>query len=212
MAKSITKEQENYILDHLNDRPRAKVARDAGVSVNTVYRYVRGRGGELDYSRNSRTPEWERIVRENYATMSGHDIERKFGISRNRANKIAKDLGLEHSEETKERIRLNLARALREGRSHIDHTRRVAKWKAKHRIDEMRVWEGKPQRTRFKIRIICGKAYKAKWHLLKRYGYLPIDGSEYEVGYNETTDRRNRSKVWNEDYYVRRYGFKFVGV
>jgi len=36
MAKTITKEQENYILSHLNDRPRTKVARDAGVSVKCL--------------------------------------------------------------------------------------------------------------------------------------------------------------------------------
>ena len=39
--KHITQQQADYIRAHVNDRPRVKVARDAGVSLDTVYRIVR---------------------------------------------------------------------------------------------------------------------------------------------------------------------------
>lgn len=38
--KHITQQQVDYIRAHANDRPRVKVARDAGVSVSTLYRIV----------------------------------------------------------------------------------------------------------------------------------------------------------------------------
>lgn len=109
--QSITPEQRQYILAHLNDRPRTEVARAAGVAMTTVYRIVRANKGTLDYGRSRRNPEWERIVREHYPTMAGHEIERKFGLTRNRANVIARRLGVSHTAETLARLqRENLER------------------------------------------------------------------------------------------------------
>lgn len=46
-TKPITQQQVDYIRAHANDRPRVKVARDAGVSVSTLYRIVHEAGGEM---------------------------------------------------------------------------------------------------------------------------------------------------------------------
>ena len=46
-TKPLTQQQVDYIRAHVNDRPRVKVARDAGVSLSTVYRIVREAGGEM---------------------------------------------------------------------------------------------------------------------------------------------------------------------
>ena len=87
-------ETREYIIAHINDRPRTAVARAAGVSISTVYNIARKVGAEMLVERTRRNPEWEAIVRKFYPTMAGHEIERDFGITFNRANKIAADLGL----------------------------------------------------------------------------------------------------------------------
>ena len=52
--KHITQQQADYIRAHANDRPRVKVARDAGVSVSTLYRIVHEAGGEMRYEHTRR--------------------------------------------------------------------------------------------------------------------------------------------------------------
>ena len=69
-----------YIRQHLNDRPRTAVAEHLGISMSTLYRYVRKLKGDRLMHRARRNPEWEDIVRKHYADMAGHEIERKFGI------------------------------------------------------------------------------------------------------------------------------------
>lgn len=198
----------DYILAHVNDRPRAKVARDAGVSLNTVYRIVREAGGEMLYGRTRRNAEWVRIVKENYATMAGHEIERKYGITRNRANKIARDLGLRHTQETEERIRREAAERLIASRGHVDERKR--RWKLTRRMDELRVLSGQPQQTGFKFKSITRRAYAAKWYLCHRYGYYECEGEPYTLLYDGRTRRRpERGAVASEEYYARKYKLKF---
>lgn len=209
--RPITREQEEYIKAHLNDRPRTQVARDAGVSLATVYRIVRENGGVLDYNRDRRNPEWERIVRENYATMGGHEIERRYGMTRNRANKIARELGLRHNAETEERIRReNALRTSRLDRS-LFEDRRKRRWKLVRRIDELRVLSGLPQRTRFKMKSMTNGAYKAKWNLIKRRGYIEST-DPYTLLCDGGTQRAPKcgNPRATEEYYARKYKLRFI--
>lgn len=212
----ITKNQERYIVEHINDRPRTKVAQAIGISMTSLYKYIRRHGGKMDYSISRRNPEWERIVRENYATMSGHEIERKFGIPINRANTIAHSLGLSHSEETKARLKEECRQRMRKNRRKLDYKALMAKMKAQRRKDEMRIWEGKKPLHNYKLKSMPTKAYKAKWHLMKNYGYFEVGTDAFTLGYDTDTSRViNRAcehAKFNEDYYSRRYGLKFVAV
>lgn len=208
---SLTSAQRAYILAHLNDRPRMEVARKAGVSVATVYRLVRENGGEMLENRNRRNPEWVRIVREYYPTMAGHEIERRFGISPNRANKIAQDLGLKHAPETEARLQHEKAERLRTNRAKIDQKAKVAKWKARRRLDQFRVWQGIPQRTNFRFPSMTARAYKAKHYLMRTYGYLACEDEPYTLFYDSETKRRSYDgrKNGTESYYAQKYHLKF---
>lgn len=207
----ITPEQRAYILEHLNDRPRAEVARKAGVSISTVYLAVRENGGEMDYTRDRRNPEWERAVRENYAAMSGHEIERRFGMTHNRANKIARDLGLVHSAETLGRIARERQKSLALGRKKIDWKKAARKTRAKRRLDEMRMWEGKPRLTRLRLRTITVAACKAKYRLCRKYGYYECEGEPYALLYDSGTRRPDGLSPFRkpEEYFTRKYGLHF---
>lgn len=209
----LTDEQREYVRRHINDRPRTEVARKAGIGITTLYRLVRCYGGELMYSRAKRNPEWERLVRQHYATMSGHEIERRFGISENRANKIAHDLGLTHDAATTLRLRQKSAECLAEGRKNMDYQKRTAKWKRRRRMDELRLWEGKPQRTHHRFAQTPKRTYKAKWHLAQHYGYLTVDDQPFTMMYTADTRRlpaNGKGKAWGtEAYYTRRYKLEF---
>ena len=47
-----------YIRQHLNDRPRTAVAEHLGISMSTLYRYVRKFKGDRLMHRARRNPEW----------------------------------------------------------------------------------------------------------------------------------------------------------
>lgn len=52
----ITHEQMRYVIEHINDRPRTKVAEGAGISLSAVYRIARKHGGDMLYERARRSP------------------------------------------------------------------------------------------------------------------------------------------------------------
>ena len=45
MPRRLTKEQIDYIKVHINDYPRKKVAKAAGVTLHTLYKYITILGG-----------------------------------------------------------------------------------------------------------------------------------------------------------------------
>lgn len=207
----LTPQQRAYILAHLNDRPRTAVARAAGCSVTSVYRLVRAHSGTMLYERAKRNPEWERIVREYYPTMAGHEIERRFGITPNRANIIARELGIRHTPETEARLQSETKERLRQARKNIDHEKRARRWKARRRLDQYRVWDGKPQQTAFRFSTMTKRANKCKHYLISTYGYIAVEDEPYTLLYDHTTRRRplDGCKWGTERYYTEKYKLTF---
>lgn len=201
----MTPQQISYLHAHINDRPRTDVAKAAGVCLKTLYRFVREHGGELLYERSKRNKKWERIVRQHYHHMSGHEIERRFGITHGRANKIARSLGLKHSPELEQRIREDGNRNLRNTRTPESYMQAAKKRKARRRIDELRAWEGKEQLTKLRLKTMPHKSYQAKWHLIRHFNYFAVDGEPYILGYDEDTRRNAR-----EQHYTEKYGLRFL--
>ena len=198
-----------YIRQHLNDRPRTAVAEHLGISLSTLYRYVRVLGGEMLEERTRRNPKWVAIVREHYAEMSGHEIERKFGITRGRANRIAIDLGLKHNQETIDRINHDRAERLKKYRK-VNTEKRIKSWMRRFRMDKLRVLQGEPQRTKFRIRTRPLRTYKAMWHLCHVYGYLMTDERPFTLYYDRHTCRRPLDKGrGTERYYSDIYHIQF---
>lgn len=198
-----------YIRQHLNDRPRTAVAEHLGISMSTLYRYVRKFKGDRLMHRAKRNPEWVKIVREHYADMSGHEIERKFGITLGRANKIAADLGLKHSNETLERLQREQVERTKKI-SEKGEEKRVRMWKRRYRMDELRVMQGEPQRTRFRFKTRPIRTYKAMFHLCKTYGYLSSNKDSFTLLYNEHTQRRPLDQGrGSERYYSDIYHIQF---
>lgn len=207
----LTPEQKEYLIAHINDRPRAAVARAAGVSLSTMYLIVRENGGEMLHERAKRNPEWERIVRQHYPTMSGHEIERRFGITPNRANKIAQDLGIRHATETVERLRNETRERLEQSRKYVDQKAKAKRWRATRTLDQYRIWEGKPQKTAFRFATMTKRAYKSKHYLIRKYGYIADKDEPYTLLYDVDTLRRpsDSHKCGSESYYKEKYKLRF---
>lgn len=192
------------VLAHLEDRPRTRAARLCGVSLRTFYRLVHEHGGALRHELASRNPEHEALVREWFPTMSGKEMEARFGILKGRAEKIAKELGVRHTPGTVERLRRKTMGNLVRGRETRDVMKGARKRKRTYREEELRVCEGKPQLTRLRLRKLPCRVYKAKHYLVGRYNYFAVEGEPYVLGYDGETRRCRR-----EAYFSRKYGLAF---
>ena len=150
------------------------------------------------------------IIRRYYPIMAGREIDRKFGFSLGYANKLARKIGVKHTPETIERMK-------RENRlkcHKIDVKAKVRKWKLKRKLDELRLLEGKPQLTKFRIRTIPKRVTYARQRLIYNYGYYACEGDPYTLFYDKDTKRLKTAgdKKGTEGYFVNKYGFKFEQV
>lgn len=199
----LTEEQRNYIIDHINDRPRIAVARAAGVSLSAVYRIVHEQGGIMQYERTRRNPYHVELVRKYYPTMTGSEIQTRFGILKGRAEKIANELGIKHTPETQERIRQKMEVVRREARANIDYKAAGRRHSVCYKMEYYRKWEGKPQKTKLRLAETSYKVYKAKWNLVTRHGYIETTDA-YTLMYDKDTHRMN------EQYYAGKYKLRFI--
>ena len=203
LTQRITQAQVDYVLAHINDRPRVRVAEAAGICMSTVYRIVRENGGELRYDRARRNPAHVEIVRRCYPVMTTRDIADKYGINYGRINKIAAELGVRHGPEVLEKLERERNARLNAAHAKMDYAAIAAKRKRKRRYDELRVMSGLKPLTKFRIKAIQQKAYSAKWHLSRKRGYIEAQGDPYLLFYDASTQRMN------ESYYTEKYGLKF---
>lgn len=197
------KEIEDYVIAHINDRPRIKVAQHCGIAISTVYSIVRAHGGEIKSELTKKRDGIEEQITRMWPTMSASEIAKELGIGKVSAARWARKLGLQHTPETIRRLQMKASLK-------IDYAKRQMDYKAVHRkrsrsrkVDEWRVMSGLPQRTKFKIKLIPDKVYKTMWHLQKKYNYF-FEPGRATLYYDSQTDRRP-----NEQYYIDKYGIKF---
>ena len=204
-TKPITQQQVDYVLAHINDRPRVKVARDAGVSLGTLYRIVREAGGELRHDLSTKREGIEDTVRAYYPTMTAPEICARFGYSKTRVNTWAKRLGVRHTPETEQRIKTESMARLAEARAQMDYKAAHDKWKRKRRYDELRVMSGLPQRTRFKFAALSTQGRQTVWRMVRKHNYFQMDGEPRTLYYDGETRR-----VRTEARLAKKYGLHFV--
>ncbi len=202
----ITREQMDFIRLHLNDRPRSKYIAMSGVSRRTFYRAVRELNGELRHELAVARPGIKECVVRYFPTMSANEIHERFGYAKTPILRWAERLGVKSSPEKIERLRDKNRMVLQEGRKTIDRAARAAKWKARRRLDEYRAWQGLPRKTKFRLKTMPYRSWRAKWYLCKAYGYRMAE-NPYVL---EVTDGTRR--CGNEAYFEKRYKLTFVEI
>ena len=201
----ITGEQRAYVIAHINDRPRKKVAEDAGVALSTVYRLARQYGGEMRHDLSTRRGGIEECVRRYYPTMTAREIAVKFGYGKTRVTVWAKRLGVRHDTATEERIRRERCERLAGARRHMDYKAAAEKRRKRREYDELRVMSGLKPLTRLRLAVIRPASYKSRWYLERKYDYFTVEGEPYNLYYDSGTRRCGK-----EAYYTEKYGLKFI--
>lgn len=197
------KEIEDYVVAHIDDRPRTKVAERCGISLSTLYRIVREHGGELNYNLTKKRNGIEERISKMYLTMSAREIAKELGVGKSTVARWARRLGVHHTQETIMRLQSETFRKLDYTRRHLDYEAIHKKRSRTRRMEEWRVMSGLPQQTKFKVKVIPNRVYKAMWHLKDKYNYF-FEADSATLFYDSQTKRRP-----NEQYYVSKYGIRF---
>lgn len=202
-AQKVPKEIEDYVIAHINDRPRTKVAEHCGISLATCYRIVRENGGELRTELTKKRDGIEALIVNMYPTMSASEIAKELGIGKTTVVRWAKKLDVSHTPETLKRLQEKTSWRLDYARRKLDYKEIHKKRSRTRRLEEWRVMSGMPQQTKFKVKVLPRKVYAAMWNLSNKYNYF-FERDKAVLYYDSQTDRRI-----NEQYYIDKYGIKF---
>ena len=174
MPRRLTKEQIDYIKVHINDYPRKEVAKAAGVTLHTLYKYITILGGtKIDNKLSKETISQISVM---YQTMTAREISEVLNIPQSTILGQVSKLGLKHNVETINRIRKERNKSLRNYWNKEKYANKGRKLHMQYKMDELRVLSGKPQETRLRIRKLSPKALNAKMYLRKSYNYFYSKG------------------------------------
>lgn len=162
----------DYIKAHINDYPRKEVAKAAGVTLHTLYKYITILGGtKIDNKLNNETI---RKISDMYQTMTAREISEVTNIPQSTILGQVSKLGLKHDIETINRIRKERNKSLRDYWNKERYASKGRKLHMQYKMDELRVMSGKPQETRLRIRKLSPKALNAKMYLRKSYNFSTL--------------------------------------
>lgn len=198
-----SKEIVDYVIEHINDRPRTKVAEHCGISLATLYRIVRENGGEIRSELTKKRDGIEEQISKMWLTMSASEIAKELGVGKTTVARWARRLGLHHTQETIKRLQDKTSWRLDYARRQLNYKAISKKRSRTRKMDEWRVMSGLPQQTKFKIKVIPKRVYQAMWSLSDKYNYF-FETDSATLYYDSQTRRRP-----NEQYYIDKYGIKF---
>lgn len=204
----VSQQATRYAIEHINDRPRTAVAKEAGISISFMYSLVRKHGGEQLHHLAKKRENIEEQIARLYPNHTHREIADMLGIGRTTVQRWKDKLGLHHSEEYEEQMIRKRNMKLREGRKRIDYTKSAEKRSKARRRDELRAMSGLPQKTKFHISFVPNRIYAKMWYLANKYDYFYIKD---DSGLRSTTmyydDKTHRCK--NEQHFIDKFGIRF---
>ena len=198
--EEISSEDMEYIVRHINDTSREELAKKFGISRESIYKIARQNNG-IDRRKKY---DIDDIVYKYYPNMSAREMAERFGHSKSLYIKRAKQLGVKKSKEFLIQQQSNNYNALRafldtkEGKEKL--SRSITKM---YRLERFRVNSGMEQKTRIRLRKYPKKYRNAMRHLVVKRGYIQSEEDR------SLFFRDKDTKLSNEDYFTKKYKFKF---
>ena len=198
--EEISSEDMEYIVRHINDTSREELAKKFGISRESIYKIARQNNG-IDRRKKY---DIDDIVYKYYPIMSSRELAEKFGHSKSLYVKRAKQLGVKKSKAFLIQQQSNNYNALRafldtkEGKEKL--SRSITKM---YRLERFRVNSGMEQKTRIRLRKYPKKYRNAMRHLVVKRGYIQSEEDK------SLFFRDKNTKLSNEDYFTKKYKFKF---
>lgn len=152
----------------------------------------------------SKVPGLTEKVLELYPTMSSREIHDVTGFALSSIIRCARNNNLKHTDEAQARINAYVRRRRREGQRKRNYKKLSEKITSIRKVEAWRVRSGLKKETKYKVRITPKRVQQAMYHLSKKYNYF------YDTVDNQTLYYDSQTKRTNEQYYIDKYGIRFV--
>lgn len=205
-GKKITQKQIDYVLSHFRDCTRKKLAKDAGMSMASLY-LILGRYRLNSDKEKEKKEKEEQQLRKLFPNHESKEIAHILGITASAVRKRAKRLNLKRSDEFIKKGKAKKRETLASNVRKSDKKKRVRTWKLHRRMDEIRFMSGMPQKTKFRMKVYPKKTYTAMYYLCRTYGYEFSDSDYFELIRPEPYNKERFAKV--EEYHSNKYKIKF---
>lgn len=150
------------------------------------------------------------IVLRYFPTSTSGEISDRFGCSFSYVKKVARDLGVKHTEETKKRIYARRT-AWRHSLSEEERKMLGEKRRKLFRLEKWRRESGIRRTTKLRISVLTKKQKYAKGFLCARRNYFADSSIDpYALFYDEETIRFSSTYRYSEEYYTKKYGLRFL--
>lgn len=208
----IPREKVDEVLARYKKQSKASLARELHLAYSTIGKIVfkHEHGLPQDYVRWNVVDRRRAYVREHWCEQPVSEIAKALGCHASSVYKIARKLGLGYSEEWVENRVKTKKRNLAKAQAEEVHARGGKSRSETYRKERLRVLYGLEQRTRLKLPSLPLKVYYAKWYLMNKYNYFEVEGDAYAIGYDSETRRIPDKRKYNEEYYSKKYGVKFM--
>lgn len=160
--------------------------------------------------------EKHRRVLELYPDHTTKEIADMLGYRPTTVNVIARRHGVKHNKDVLERASDNRRRNLLLAITPEANKKKSDSMKKLYRMEARRVELGLKKKSKYRVKSIPDRVYKAKHNLVHKYGYIYTD-DPYTLFYDEHTNRcisdnrTGRAGLFTEDkYYTQKYGIKFI--
>lgn len=152
------------------------------------------------------------IVRRLYPTTPGTQIDREQGWARCTSQKIAVKAGITHTAACLALINRIKSSNINKAQTGECYRRALAKRERRRKMDGLRILQGEAPRYNFRWPSMPRKTYKARFYLMKRYGFTLDEDSPFTLYYDEALRRRidglrGRSLL---ERYAEKYHLRFL--
>ena len=196
---TITAEQEAWLKENFPNLLNTELCAHLGLSNTALHRFARLYGLKKSQANRAAVVAKQREGYEKFRRDT-----KRFNEFRRRVSRITSSMPHSFCN-----VRYNPWEKLSDERKAEANRKRSEKWQATRRRDILRIKMGLKPLSKFPARFLKEsspeslKRNKAKWNLVRKYGYE--DGGGLTMFYGENT---RRSKC--EHLFVKRYGIKFV--
>ncbi len=153
------------------------------------------------------TEEQKQKIIEFYPTMSGSEIGKILGLSRQHIHLYAKKMGLSHTDECWRRIKKIRSDAITKGHTKSSYEKSRKTRRRTYRRELLRLLSGQQKESKITVSILSYRCRRRMTMLCYMYDYFrDPDINKSVVYYDEKTRRNGRAEAFAAKY----YGVKFI--
>lgn len=206
----ITREQCEFILSHRDEMTIRTLAEVIGCSKDIVWKVLHRNkiGKPQTYEIREKIMKRDNFIIENFDKMSPSELSKVLGVKKQIIFYCARKYGLKHTEKQLIEFDKRRREILANGRK--DRSKAIETMRKTRRLETFRILSGMEQKTKMKISCAPHPSFSILYYLQRKYNYFRVEGKLLTLAYDRETTRLGTTSKYDEEYYTKKYGIRFV--